>query len=255
MSLAPLYTWRTALCTSGLEPTTRHVALTLSLYMNERGGSAFPGAERLAHDTGLTDRTVRDHLHKLVKTGWLEILAAGGGRNRANEYAARFPEIGNTERDSGNPAAPNGESDDAKPGSTFTPTIQELSTTSPGKRRKRRPTRKFEWTTEHEKYAIEHGLQLGPEIDAWIDWCEANGKTYENVNAGFSTWLRQAVRFGRGGKAPVATLEDLAQPAARLEPRTCPFDLCGGTGFIDESDGHGKTRAIACRCRNVKATA
>ena len=44
-SLSPLFTWRSALADSDLEPPTRHVGLAISLYMNERGGSAFP--ERL----------------------------------------------------------------------------------------------------------------------------------------------------------------------------------------------------------------
>lgn len=251
MSLAPLYTWRTALCTSELEPTTRHVGLTLSLYMNERGGSAFPGAVRLAGDTGLTDRTVRDHLTKLVTGGWLEILARGGGRNRANEYAARFPETGNTERGSGNDGAPNGEADDAKSGSTFTPSIQEHSTTSPGKRRKRRPSRDFEPTTEHREYADAHGLELDDERAGWLDWCDANGKTYDTVNAGFSTWLRQAVRFGRGGP-PKATLDDLAEPAPKPETKTCPLGLCKGRGYVDVA-GKNDT-VVVCRCRTMKAS-
>jgi hypothetical protein len=247
VSLAPLFTWRTAISTSDLEPTTRHVALALSLYMNERGGSAFPGAARLAKDTGLSERTVRDHLGLLVRRGWLEILRDGGGRARANEYAARFPETGNTERGSGNLDAANPAADDAKPGSSFPPTLQEHSKTSPGKRRKRRPTRQYEWTVQQEQYANEHGLVLNTEVDAWLDWCEANGKTYENVTAGFSTWLRQAVRFGRGG-TPVATLEQLAEPAPKPEPRTCPLDLCGGSGFVDIP---GTKKAAPCRCRTM----
>ena len=48
--LSALFTWRSAICESGLPPTARHVALTLSLHMNERGGSAFPGATLLATD-------------------------------------------------------------------------------------------------------------------------------------------------------------------------------------------------------------
>ena len=248
MSLAPLYTWRTAICTSGLDPTTRHVGLTLSLYMNERGGSAFPGALRLAGDTGLTERTVRDHLRSLVESGWLEILTPGGGRKRANEYAARFPETGNTERGSGNTSAVNRESDDAKPGKRFPPSLQELPKKSPMKRRKRRPLRSFMPSAEHEKYAAEHGLALADELEGWLDWCEANGKTYESMNAGFATWLRQAVRFGRGGQ-PVATLETLAAPAL---PKVCPLGQCGGTGFVDVP---GTKTAVACRCRRMKANA
>lgn len=249
VSLAPLYTWRTALCTSGLEPTSRHVGLTLSLYMNERGGSAFPGAVRLAADTGLTERTVRDHLAKLVGVGWLEILTRGGGRKNANEYAARFPETGNTERGSGNLDAAKGEADDAKPGSTFPPSIQERSTTSPS-RRKRRPSREYEVTDDQNVYALAHGLNVTDERDGWLDWCEANGRTYDSITKGFSTWLRNAVKFGRGGRV-VATLEELAEPTTPIEPPSCPLDLCGGSGFVDVP---GEKAARPCRCRRMART-
>jgi hypothetical protein len=134
--LAPLFTWRSAICDSELTATARHVALTLSLYMNERGGSAFPGAERLAHDTGLSERAVRDHLNGLVHAGWLVLLHRGGGRKNANEYGAAIPaDIGQSKEE---PAAPfsdrnpasddtNPADDDAKPCTTFPPTLQELS--------------------------------------------------------------------------------------------------------------------------------
>lgn len=92
--ILPLLTWRAALCDSSLAPPTRLVGLTLSLYMNERGGSAHPGAERLAHDTGLSERTVREHLSQLVAGGWLVLTEPGGlkgSRRRANEYEAVIP--------------------------------------------------------------------------------------------------------------------------------------------------------------------
>lgn len=93
-TLAPLFTWRSAICESDLAPTTRHVALTLSLYMNERGGSAHPGAPRLADDTGLHVSTIRAELGKLLDGGWLALVQRGGlkGERRvANAYEARFP--------------------------------------------------------------------------------------------------------------------------------------------------------------------
>jgi hypothetical protein len=69
------------------------------------------------------------------------------------------------------------------------------------KLRKRRPPKDFQPSEEHRTYASEHGLDLLGERDGWVLWCEANGRTYSVLNAGFSTWLRNAVRFGGGGKA------------------------------------------------------
>lgn len=90
----PLFTWRSAICDSGLPATTRHVALTLSLHMNERGGSCFPGAVALAAETGLSERAVRSHLNELVRAGWIRITEHGGlkgGHRRANAYEATTP--------------------------------------------------------------------------------------------------------------------------------------------------------------------
>lgn len=89
-----LLNWRAAIASSDLPPTRRHVALTLSLWMNERGASAFPGATRLANDTGLNVSTVREHLNDLVRGGWLTLVEKGGvkgARRRANHYAAMIP--------------------------------------------------------------------------------------------------------------------------------------------------------------------
>lgn len=94
-TLSPLFTWRGAICDSiTLPPTARLVALVVSLHMNERGGSAFPGAALLSAETGLSERAVRDHLKLLVQEGWLQLVERGGlrgERRRANAYQATIP--------------------------------------------------------------------------------------------------------------------------------------------------------------------
>lgn len=93
--LAALFTWRSAIAQSDLTPTLRHVALTLALYMNERGGSAYPGVNRLAKDTGLHRTTVMRALEQLTAMGWLTLLEHGqskaGKPRRASVYEARIP--------------------------------------------------------------------------------------------------------------------------------------------------------------------
>lgn len=94
-TIAPLFTWRSAVVTSDLTATQRHVALTLSLYMNERGGSAYPGAGRLANDCDLHVSTVRRVLSELTNLGWLQLVSKGGKRGerkQANEYVATRPQ-------------------------------------------------------------------------------------------------------------------------------------------------------------------
>lgn len=94
-TLKPLFTWRSAIAESDLPATTRHVALTLSLYMSERGTSARPGPARLAADSGLHPSTVKEKLAELERLGWLRCVARGGRRGetlRANEYEATVPD-------------------------------------------------------------------------------------------------------------------------------------------------------------------
>lgn len=94
--LRPLFTWRSAIVESDLPPVTRHVALTLSLHMNERGGSCFPSHPTLAAETGLHVDTVRTHLAALTKGGWLArvVNRRGSGRGTRVEYEASVPTTG-----------------------------------------------------------------------------------------------------------------------------------------------------------------
>jgi hypothetical protein len=90
-----LFTWRSAICESELPPTSRHVALTLSLHMNERGGSCFPSQATLATETGLAVKTVSDHLKILNSSGWLakKVIRRGEGRGTRVEYSATTPPL------------------------------------------------------------------------------------------------------------------------------------------------------------------
>lgn len=105
-------------------------------------------------------------------------------------------------------------------------------------RRKRRPPVDYEPTPAQQDFAREHGLDLEAERAHWLDWCDANGRTYSNVHAGFSTWLRQAVKFGRG-RPPVMELESglrgLVLPPSHHD--VCP--VC-------------ESSVLACRCGEAR---
>lgn len=90
-SLAPLFSWRSGVSQSGLTPNTRHVALVLSLHMNELGGSCFPSLTTLASETGRARKTIVAALSELEDEGWLRVVH-GGGRGRPNHYTATVPE-------------------------------------------------------------------------------------------------------------------------------------------------------------------
>lgn len=101
--LSPLFTWRGAICDSDLHPTSRHVALTLSMHMNERGGSCFPRFDTLADETGLHYDTVRTHVRKLAAGGWLvkQTIRRGEGRGTRTEYTATVPSTDSPEQSTG----------------------------------------------------------------------------------------------------------------------------------------------------------
>lgn len=70
----PFFTWRRVLCSKdGPESsTTRHVLLTLSCHMNEFGDSCYPGIELLVTESGLSKKTIIDHLRIAEETGWID---------------------------------------------------------------------------------------------------------------------------------------------------------------------------------------
>jgi DNA-binding transcriptional MocR family regulator len=110
--LSPLFGWRGEVATSDLPSTTRLVALTLSLHMNELGGSAFPGVRLLARETGLDRKTVMRHLHELEKRGYLTVLRRGDAPGRASQYEATLPgdrSHNSTGTEGGPVGEPNGE--------------------------------------------------------------------------------------------------------------------------------------------------
>lgn len=107
--LSPLFTWRSAIASedgpadfdlaeSGdsedkviVKGTTqRHVALTLSLHMNERGGSCYPGIARIARESGLSTRAIQKALRALAKTGWITV-AISESPEGTNLYSATIP--------------------------------------------------------------------------------------------------------------------------------------------------------------------
>lgn len=74
---------------SDLKPSSRHVALTLSLFYS-RSGVAFPSVETLAERTGLGRSTVFRALEQLKDGKWIAVQS-GGGRRRSNRYRMTFP--------------------------------------------------------------------------------------------------------------------------------------------------------------------
>lgn len=92
-TLSPLFTWRSAIVESELSRHARHVALTLTLHMNERGASCFPTLDELQHETSKGRATIIEALRELEAGGWLFVeRKERPGRGHKNHYTATFPE-------------------------------------------------------------------------------------------------------------------------------------------------------------------
>lgn len=70
----------------GLDPSRRLVLLAVANYASETGKRIFPGIERLAHDTSLSESTVKRSLATLVEDGYLVLVRVGSGRGMASLY-------------------------------------------------------------------------------------------------------------------------------------------------------------------------
>jgi hypothetical protein len=199
-----VYTWRAALTDSDLPPTTRHVALTLSIYMSEKGDSAFPGARRLAHDTGLSERAVRKQLGDLVQAGWLEVVQRGGLRGetrRANAYRARIPHPGPTDTDvAASPvhlATSTPVPTDHDPGPTDTPTIHRTNQEHGPRKRGERIPLPFDVSTEMQEWVQRECPRLDWDYETrqFVDyWRSATGRNSAKLDwtATWRTWMRRA---------------------------------------------------------------
>lgn len=87
------WSWRQAIVKSDLPSTTKLVLLTISIYMNEVGGGAYPSTKTLADDTSLSQRAVCEHLGRATEAGWLIVSQKGmeGQGWARNSYEAAWP--------------------------------------------------------------------------------------------------------------------------------------------------------------------
>jgi hypothetical protein len=74
--------------------TTRHVLLSLSIFMDESGGQCFPSNRTVAAATGLSRKCVRTHIEMAAGHGWLKVIPkTGTGQGwKRNTYQAVLPE-------------------------------------------------------------------------------------------------------------------------------------------------------------------
>jgi len=88
-----IWSWRQAIIEADLKPTTKHLLLTLSVYMNEVGQSCYPNIETICKATGLSNRAVLNHIEFAKDAGFLIVNKHGfkGQKWARNEYSAKYP--------------------------------------------------------------------------------------------------------------------------------------------------------------------
>lgn len=224
--LRPLFTWRAVVASQHgpSNPTTRHVLLTLGLYMSEKGDSCFPATRTLATATALSHRAIITHLKLASAEGWIgrkERPMKDGKGWRRMEYFATIPTAAEAafrgEARSpayrGEPGAPasGGEpgSVGGERGDTLVVNDVHLNTSvnSPKNTEKRATPAStkgrtflpanFNITPEIRTWAKPLGLE--PYLEAHLEWFKdfatSNGKQYRDWSAAF----RNCVRSDWGG--------------------------------------------------------
>jgi hypothetical protein len=76
------------------DPSTRLVLFVIALHMNQRGDNAFPSQATIARRTALSERSVRTHLARAAKAGWIQISQKrrAGQAYFVNQYVATIPD-------------------------------------------------------------------------------------------------------------------------------------------------------------------
>jgi len=84
---------RCILNSDDLQATTRHVLLTLSIYMDADGTGAFPSMRTLAKSMMRSKNTVNYHIRLAESKGYLKIHKDMGHAKgwKKNNYSVRFP--------------------------------------------------------------------------------------------------------------------------------------------------------------------
>jgi hypothetical protein len=76
-----------------LSATEKLVLVRLAVYADHDGTSVYPAVATVANDCGISDRAVQITLKKLIATGILVLMNAGGGRSKTTEYAIDLDKI------------------------------------------------------------------------------------------------------------------------------------------------------------------
>lgn len=251
------------------------VHLAVADTVNDQNGNRFWMSQSKTATKARTSRkSVNEALAVLEADGYLE--RRGEGPKSTVAFVFLFPDVDVVydTREVSPPVTPpvtRGDTASNESSHPLSPDVTQTqeNPTDPKERelRKRRsprtiPSEAFEPNETHRTIAAELDLDLDAELEAWIDSCQADGRTYADHAAAFRTWLRRAPRYGKARRP--ATIEELAEP--RSGPTLVPnleqhrtadrpeWECPAGNpdcvdGFVEA--GVGAVRPCACRARGA----
>ena len=236
--MRPLFTWRSAIASpvGPKNPTTRHVLLTLSLHMNERGESCYPSTKVLAAESGLSERSVCTHLDQAERDGWIvkRVLGRSGQGWRRHLYCPVVPphalkDLQCPEDEGAEADAPGTEArdEDALKDVQSSTSINTPSNTAEGARKRNAPAtsvpRPFEITPALRDWADAQGIPAGIlviETENFVDHHLAKGNVFSDWQAAWRKWMRNAKKWNGGSherqtRSGNSAIEQVRQANAR----------------------------------------
>ncbi|RWE44208.1 MAG: helix-turn-helix domain-containing protein [Mesorhizobium sp.] len=206
------FSWQHAIIKSQLEPTTRHVCLTIGCHMAADGSGCFPSYQHIADETGLSRRSVIEHVAKAAEAGYLAVDARqrDNGSATSNIYYPTMPGGGERAALGSEPASPGG----SEPGSPLLTDHSSnrpdnsLSTPTPTKASKRAdPVRSIAILLE-DLVTIPENLRLAaeckhniPRLDIDGEWAKFRNhhisarSKHTRIDLCWDTWCRRAAEF------------------------------------------------------------
>jgi len=209
-----------------------NLALKLADYADDDGTHIFPSIETMAVKTRQSERAVQYQIKRMVKRGWLILVAnQGGGRGRAREYRIS-PEWLNgadlapiSAGSKGEESAPNtkgangdekGASDDGKGANESAKGCKAFAPDSSGTTKEPSETR--QGARRAPRVAL-HGELRAMELpdwlpnSAWLDWCEhreakAADKSAPWTRPAAQVSLRRLAKLRELGQDPVSVIEE-----------------------------------------------
>lgn len=178
--------------------TTRLVLLGLASFMGPDGDDCFPSAEAVSRRSGVSERTVRDHLRIALRTGWLLRGRRGlEGQGWTYRYVPALPpglEEGKVRKTYDRRTRADGTSATPEPESAETP-----------------------YSPEFERFWSAYPKREGgnPKKGAWKKWQARvrNGAEPEELIAGAERYARYVEAKGDGGTEYVKMAQTFLGPA------------------------------------------